>query len=59
MEVLTTYSAKGEIKRILIENGFNVTLLAGPSRKKGNDKGYKEMIIYVSFNLLTFSNVLS
>ena len=32
--VLTTYSAKGEIKRILKENGFIVTLLPGPPGKR-------------------------
>jgi tRNA U34 5-methylaminomethyl-2-thiouridine-forming methyltransferase MnmC len=32
--ILTTYSAKGEIKRILRENGFVVELLPGPPGKK-------------------------
>jgi tRNA U34 5-methylaminomethyl-2-thiouridine-forming methyltransferase MnmC len=32
--ILTTYSAKGEIKRILKENGFIVELLPGPPGKR-------------------------
>lgn len=32
--ILTTYSAKGEVKRILKENGFVVTLLPGPPGKR-------------------------
>ena len=32
--VFVTYSAKGEVKRNLIANGFNVTLLPGPPGKR-------------------------
>jgi tRNA U34 5-methylaminomethyl-2-thiouridine-forming methyltransferase MnmC len=39
--LLTTYSAKGEIKRILIENYFVVEVLAGPPGKRHMIKAVK------------------
>jgi tRNA U34 5-methylaminomethyl-2-thiouridine-forming methyltransferase MnmC len=32
--ILVTYSAKGSIRRILKENGFEVSLLPGPPGKR-------------------------
>ena len=40
--LLTTYSAKGEIKRILKENGFVVELLPGPPGKRQMIRAFKK-----------------
>lgn len=40
--IFITYSAKGEVKRNLIRNGFNVTLLPGPPGKRQIIRAYKK-----------------